>query len=165
MFDELYAAKVEYSSVAKWSAGNYLEGDLVQFDGVYYKANSGTNQQPGGTAWNLADKFSSACMNELWCEYLGPYLALLVIRKTIPGINLEMSGQGMVKKFGRDFQAADHNDVIRYQKYIDQTVKERYQLLEYYLRKQTCVTYTKRCQQCGNDKCVCRKTKHRYQVA
>lgn len=109
-YNSLLSALVDYSSVVKWANTTaYNTNDLVSYNGRIYKALQGsTGVQPmAGTYWQIAPKFSNTTLNNLWTTgLLGRWLALLTIGRTIPYMANQITGKGIVKNFGQDYQAA-----------------------------------------------------------
>lgn len=168
MFDELYAALNDYSDAPEWTPEGVSADTVVIYQTVYWRSKTDTLTVPSiGEDWELAPKFSSDCMNSIWCKELGPYLAWLVIRQTVPAVNVSLTGQGIVRKFGEGFSAAETTEVKRYQVLIDKNIEMYFSLLMYKLSTVECLTYSRNCAKCGcsTTQCRCNKKHHQYEVA
>ena len=84
-YNELIADLVDYSSASEWEDGTtYSAEDVVIWDGIFYQAISETDTEPTTVEfWELAPKFDKDCFNTLWCNYLGVYLALNVVKNSL----------------------------------------------------------------------------------
>ena len=167
---EFYADLVndlnDYSSVAAWTNGvTYLVGQSVVYKGVYYTAIATTTAEPSlKSDWDLAEKFQSQCYNDLWCETLGRYLALLVVENSIPPISTPLTASGTVKKKGEGFDAANEASVLRLQNWVSSQVIAAFNNLHDYLTEDTNGCYGLYDGNQDTD-CECKKQKYTYETA
>lgn len=137
-YNSLLADVTDYSSVLAWvNTTAYNTGDLVLFMGRIYEAlEDSTGKQPmTSTYWKLADKFDTTTLNNLWTTgLLGRWLSLQVIERTIPYMATQVTGKGLVKNFGNDYQAAGYKDVDSLQVRINQDVKECLKVVKLFIK-------------------------------
>ena len=109
LIDDLadHSAAVEYDPSATYSTG-----DEVIFSGILYASLVDSNDSEPGTKgkWDFAPKFTKTENNELWCFFLGRYLALHVIDQTMPSQTTQLRGAGAIQVNGDDFKAAEKED-------------------------------------------------------
>ena len=125
-YEDLTNALADYSAEPEYvAATTYAIDDVVKYQGIYYKAlveNTGITPTVAGR-WEVADKFTGACAavyNELWCNYLAPYLSNLVLAQRLPYIWTQIKDIGVTetddntdgKKYDR-LQAAINRDKER----------------------------------------------------
>jgi hypothetical protein len=137
---EFYRALVadlqDYSTAATWTGASVTINTVVLYKGFYYKALTTTTREPSvKTDWAEADKFTTAANNDLWCEALGRYLALLVVQNTVPIVSTPVTGQGTIKKEGEGFKAAEEASVLRLQTWISAQVGTAFDNLDDYLNE------------------------------
>ena len=80
----------------------YTTGQIVKYCGRYYTANAdGTTGQieypDCSTMWDLQVKFSTACYETMWNDYMVGYLAYAIYLEAIPEINI-MEGNGFFRQ-------------------------------------------------------------------
>lgn len=110
----LMIALKDYSAVLQWTAGSYVVGNVVKNKGAYWivKANTATEPITENDFWGLAPKFDTdnPCgekYDELYCNFLGRFLALKVATLTAARNAADITAQGMVRKVGEGFVPAD----------------------------------------------------------
>jgi hypothetical protein len=117
----LLAAMVDYSDAVLYNdETTYDEGDLVTYwineSLQVYRALTTTDAIPTTVAdWELAPIFEDgdcqAKYNELYCDYLAPYLAYCVLIKKLPSLVAIISDKGVLQFNGLSYQPADQNSV------------------------------------------------------
>lgn len=121
----MLADLVDYSDKSEYdSSASYNEGDVVLYQGYYYKAKKATSALPSlNTDWEEAPKFSKSTYNDLWNKFLGRYLALLVVDSTIPPRSTQVTAAGTVKINGEEFEAAKEDSVLRLQNWVSAQIR------------------------------------------
>ena len=117
---ELWRAMVEaqadYSTAQPYvyRPEGYAAGAVVAWDGGYREALTLTTQDPSHrTDWRDAPKFTGPCAgaySELYCTYVGPYLAFVVLSERYPYIVTQV-GEGGVTYEGRSINAQDQGRI------------------------------------------------------
>ena len=123
-YDSLLEDLIDHSGAEEYQSGQiYAADDVVLFEGIYYKAKAETSALPSKKSdWEVAPKFNTEANNELWCRFLGIYLARLVIRNSISALSTQLTAAGTVKIDGETFEAAKEDEVVRLQKWINSQV-------------------------------------------
>lgn len=119
----LLAAMVDYTGTDLYSdETTYNEGDLVTYwineSLQVYRALTTTDAIPTTVAdWELAPIFEDgdcqAKYNELYCDYLAPYLAYCVLIKKLPSLVAIINDRGVLQFNGLSYQPADKDSVER----------------------------------------------------
>ena len=117
----LLAAMVDYTGTDLYSdETTYNEGDLVTYwineSLQVYRALTTTDAIPTTVDdWELAPIFEDgdcqAKYNELYCDYLAPYLAYCVLIKKLPSLVAIISDKGVLQFNGLSYQPADQSSV------------------------------------------------------
>ena len=117
----LLAAMVDYSGTDLYNdETTYNEGDLVTYwineSLQVYRALTTTEAIPTTVDdWELAPIFEDgdcqAKYNELYCDYLAPYLAYCVLIKKLPSLVAIISDKGVLQFNGLSYQPADQSSV------------------------------------------------------
>ncbi len=117
----LLAAMVDYTGTDLYSdETTYNEGDLVTYwineSLQVYRALTTTEAIPTTVDdWEPAPIFEDgdcqATCNELYCDYLAPYLAYCVLIKKIPSLVAIISDKGVLQFNGLSYQPADQSSV------------------------------------------------------
>lgn len=112
-----YTDEGEWGVIQEWDvATNYPEGNYVLYDGAYWVADTDTiGEPPPHTDWSLAQKFAEACFNTLFCDYLGRYLALCLIKNSTVPMAIQMKAAGIVQQMGDDFKPVSDKMVDKLQ--------------------------------------------------
>lgn len=123
--EDILGAVVDYSSKPNYTSGTtYALGDIVRFNGSYYKAKKETTLIPSMVSdWEIAPKFSGTCSDlyeELYCMFLAEYLALVVLRATAPFLATQIGSEGIIQFQGTNFKPADEKAVSVLQNAINQ---------------------------------------------
>ena len=117
LYGLMLAQLVDYSAVAAWTAQAYAANALVKHNGLFWKAKIGTSTEPlvENGYWGLAPKFENttcgALYNEVWCNYMARYLSLKVAKISIPGVAVDMSGNGLSRSTGSGMIPADEKEI------------------------------------------------------
>jgi hypothetical protein len=104
-YTRLLADLVDYSGVDQWNGGPYAVGAHAMDAGMVYTSLIADNTEPIGdplnaSAWKEADKFSTACFNDLWTKgFLREYLAYTVILPAVAHATYPVGAAGMVQKY------------------------------------------------------------------
>jgi len=116
----LLEALADYSAAVFFTPGTYSQDAVVKYqtNGVplFYKAKSSTTNIPTTAAdWSLAPKFDAAktcgaAFENLWCEYLGEWLALSVVIKRLPFLNVQITDAGLLQYDGQNYKTAEEKD-------------------------------------------------------
>jgi len=117
----LLAAMADYSDADLYDdETTYNEGDLVTYwineSLQVYRALTTTTAIPTTVAdWEPAPIFEDgdcqATYNELYCDYLAPYLAYCVLIKKLPSLVAIISDKGVLQFNGLSYQPADQSSV------------------------------------------------------
>lgn len=137
LYDALLEDLQDYSDAPAYQTGTtYAIDDVVEYKGIYYVAKASTNKTPSVKSdWEYADKFETDVFNDLWVSNLGTYLSLLVYRETIPENSVTMSGSGLIRQKGENFDPASSNDVKRLQMSVDAKIHTALLNLQDYLEE------------------------------
>lgn len=134
-YEDLIGALADYSAEPEYlAATTYAINDVVKYQGIYYKAlieNTGITPTVSGR-WEVADKFTGACAqayNELWCNYLAPYLSNLVLAQRLPYIWTKMGDVGVVEVE----ESVSEGKYNRLQNAINRDKERAWHNLSYYL--------------------------------
>jgi len=117
----LLAAMVDYTGTDLYNdETTYDEGDTVTYwineSLQVYRALTTTDAIPTTVDdWELAPIFEDgdcqAKYNELYCDYLAPYLAYCVLIKKLPSLVAIISDKGVLQFNGLSYQPADQSSV------------------------------------------------------
>ncbi len=152
---------IVYNACAWNPTKNYVIGDLVTYNNIVYKALvDNINKEPltCEAIWEAQPKFSSQCLNDLWEYYLGPYLSWQIIKSKLPFIATQLTSDGLIKRHGNNFSAADNNDFITIQKAAYKQSDMTFKNLDTFIRNNPtlpCVTKYKGLMPCKCDVCKC----------
>lgn len=130
-------ALADYSTAQQYSSGTtYQVDDVVAYKGVYKVAIVETNQLPDfADHWGNAPKFTGDDANdfdELYCFFLGPYLAHVILSERLPYIITQLSDQGLTYG-GRKYNAQDKARIESLERAIYRDREKNYQALRHYL--------------------------------
>jgi len=117
----LLAAMVDYSGTDLYNdQTTYNEGDLVTYwineSLQVYRALTTTDAIPTtADDWELAPIFEDgdcqSTYNELYCDYMAPYLAYCVLIKKLPSLVAIISDKGVLQFNGLSYKPADQSSV------------------------------------------------------
>lgn len=134
-YSDLINALIDYSATLDYNAGTtYVINDVVKYQGSYYAAREEvTGIAPTVAAkWSAAPKFGGDCAeayNDLWCNYLAPYLSNLVLAQRLPYIWHQIKDIGVVENESN----IDGNKYDRLQAAINRDRERAWNNLSYYL--------------------------------
>lgn len=113
LYNEMKASLNEYPCENYNPSETYSTGRVVVYKGVFYEALEQTQSIPVNKSyWKKAPKFDKPCLEELWCEFLGEFLAYSVLIPNMPLLLAKIKNGTIVKIFGKDYQAGSKNDMI-----------------------------------------------------
>lgn len=141
LYDSLLADKADYSGDPEFVSGStYNEGDVVSYQGVFYEALATTTALPVNSgAWKFAAKFETAIYNELWV-FLGRYLACLAVKASVEPAATKMTGAGLVKTKGDDFDPASSKDIERLYLWLNARIAQAFRNMHHFLLKRKAET-------------------------
>lgn len=132
--DHLLSHLADYSEKIDWVAQPYTEGSVVKYKGCYVIALKDTGREPNTEDWGLAPKFTSECLNDLWCEgCLGEYLAHVLIRKAGIKSTIVLTNSGLVKKYDSGTTAGDRSDINLWLSTKDKDIKLALEFMDEYM--------------------------------
>ena len=117
-YKDMLSELVDYSGAEDWEAGDYTTGDVVKYKDLFFVAVVDTSSNPDTEDWRIADKFNTECYNDLYSNHLARYIALRVLHNTIPLSSTPITAQGVVKRFGDNFQSAEASTVSTLMKWV-----------------------------------------------
>lgn len=170
-FNDLKADLEDYTNVTEWVNGSYNTGDLVSFEGLIYVAKVNTSNNPMSNDWELAPKFSDSEYEYFWCRYLGPYLANVIMKASIPSMHVYVTASGLQKRNTRDSEAASEAEYHIRQRAFDNTIEVTYNLMLDFVANDTSGKFANFglkkdiCGKCNMQKpndCKCNKSRNRY---
>lgn len=86
-YEYLQSKVADYSTVEPFTKQTYAIGEKAIYKGAVYIAIVENDVEPTTrTKWKLAPKFTEEEIEELWCDYLAPYLAWEVLKYKARGI-------------------------------------------------------------------------------
>lgn len=108
----LKADLADYSGSSVWTAGTYLTGTIKIHNGIYKIALVDTDKEPSVTTdWGNAPKFNTECYENLWCMFLGFYLAICCDYMFIARSRFHRGKEGVVKKKSEDYTPASQEEI------------------------------------------------------
>lgn len=161
--EELLDHLIDYSNAEQYDPSKtYEKGDVVIYCGMLKIALSDApSKEPDcNDQWGTPTKFDKECYNELWCNYgLGKYIAIKIGIDLFPDMILKITGKGLVKSKGMDFEhATDEDRKFKVASYYRQAAKAMKRVKRYLLKcdDDTCFTWLQNnsCS-CSNDPCKC----------
>ena len=90
-------------AVTTWSKSKtYGVNDVVEYYGTTLKSLTSSNTlepclDTAGTVWEVLPKFTTESLNELWCNYLQPFLAYRIIGDNVTILTYHLGGKGLTK--------------------------------------------------------------------
>jgi hypothetical protein len=109
---EMVEAQVDYSAARQYidRSEGYAAGQVVIYRGTYRVAATTTTDDPSNaTVWKEAPKFVGECAEvyaDLYCNFVGPYLAYTVLAERFPYLVTQLGDQG-VTYGGRNYNIQD----------------------------------------------------------
>ncbi|MDV7391610.1 hypothetical protein RZS08_09670, partial [Arthrospira platensis SPKY1] len=104
-YDLLLADMVEYGDLDQWDGGPYAAGDHVMEQGMIFTSLVDDNTSEIGdplnaASWKEANKFTTACYNDLWTKgFLRELLAYSVILPAVTHVTYPTGAAGTVQKY------------------------------------------------------------------
>ena len=137
LWQAMVDALADYSSASAYdSETTYQVGNVVSFKGVYRQATVETSQIPDfSDHWTDAPKFTgdnATDFNELYCTFLGPYLAHVVLSERLPYIVTQLTDEGITYG-GRKYNAQDAERIKSLERAIFRDREKIYNALKHYL--------------------------------
>lgn len=136
--ESLHGDLVDYSGTLEYAiASTYNMGDVVAFEGLYYKSLTDTNNSEAGTEpfWELAPKFTSDDNNVLWVNFLGKYLSYLVLDHQMSGDRVQHNGVGLITVQGQTFRPANDKEAEGKHSSLRKDIRIAFDNLIGYLKK------------------------------
>lgn len=87
--EQLDSHAIVYSDIEEYDKEHvYNIGDVCSYKGVIYKATKNSeNKSPHNIKyWENAPRFNKDCLEDLWCDYIAPYIAAMVVYRDPPMI-------------------------------------------------------------------------------
>ena len=161
----------DYDEAQKWDVDtDYSEGDVVIYEGCYWIANedveSGSEPNGENECWGFAPKFTSECLEGLWCDgSLGDYLSYLVVRESIIPSSVKFTSEGIVRPVSKDYDSVSKSDKEGLVAHYSKCAQCEFEKIDWYMRNNNedcCFDLYKGiarscCGGCGCEpiKCVC----------
>lgn len=114
LWHAMVAALADYTEARQYRdrADGYLAGEVVTWKGGYRVARTDTIQAPDNRDhWRDAPKFIGPCADfyaDLYCNFVGPYLAFVVISERLPYLITQITDRGM-SYGGRAYNGQDES--------------------------------------------------------
>ena len=146
LWEALLVDQTDLSEAIKWGCNDctsYIEGDIVEKDGVYWTSTIDNNDSvpcDGNSLWILTPKFESDCYNELW-TYLVKVIANRVYAKALP-FSIVNSGTGGLTISGPDRnqeRSLTPAEVVILQKPILSDANEELENMKIWMKDSNCV--------------------------
>ena len=137
----MLAGQADYSEVTEYVAGEYQEGAVVLWRGGYRKALVVTSRTPDVvTDWADAPRFDpagecAATWEAFFCDYLGPWLAWVVLSERLPYIATQVRDTGIQYGQNRVAMAGESYDTL--ERAIFRDSDRALELMRYRLRELT----------------------------
>ena len=133
LWNAMVANLVDYSSARPYVTKSYAVGDAVVWRGGYRVALVETTQAPDyAVAWGDAPRFGSATYEDLFCSFLGPYLAYVALSQRLPYILTQVTDQGM-NYGGRRYNAQDVDRIKSIERAVFRDRERAWQVLENFM--------------------------------
>lgn len=132
LFEDLVVYDCQYYD----NAQAYSIGDTVFYEGVVRIAiQAGTGNLPSNHEfWENAVRFATPCLETLWCNFLGPYLAWSMVLIQLPFVHLKIGPAGLVKILGPNIQPGSTSDYRAVQAAILANKETAFLNLDHYMR-------------------------------
>lgn len=145
LYDSMLADLADYSAAPAWASGSSHDtGDHVVYEGVVYTSlvDANTSEPPTRGKWKKARKFTTDEYEDLWCLFLGRYLALHVIASTIPKQAVKLTGSGVIQSKSSVHGPADKPALTDLQSYVLSEVVRVFENMHEYLKGSTATEYS-----------------------
>lgn len=112
LWRSMLAALAWYPDAVKFEQGvEYEIDDVVVFRGILSAAVRTTTDTPDNRKdWRSVDKFTGDAADlydDLYCKFIGPYLALTVVARRLPFVWTQIQPGGVLQYDGGEFATAD----------------------------------------------------------
>lgn len=170
---------VDHSTVLEYDdEKTYAVDEKASFNQYVYQATVITtgNRPDNILYWKDGLKFDQDLYNELWCNYLGKYLAYNVVKHTAAGSSIYLGPQGAVRRSGENFTPASTTEINLLMKNIDAKITMSLEVMVDWMKSKkededdpttvfdNYLGFLNGCE--GKNGCVkSRATKHRWRVA
>ena len=141
-YNDLIAALASYTYASYSDVTAYVVGNVVEYQGVLYiNIVNSTGVIPTNTVnWKPATLFDSgnSCGSEyenFYCNYLGAYLSNCILLRRLPFIHNKIKGEGVISKFGNDYQAVSNRSYEEIKGAIRNEIKADLQLLRLHIAR------------------------------
>ena len=135
---EMVKAQGDYSAARRYvdRVDGYLDGEVVIYNGEYRMASGVGNEDPSNlSVWPVAPKFMGDCAEtyaDLYCNFVGPYLAYTVLAERFPYLVTQLGDAGMTYG-GRKYNIQDKELMDSLLKAIYRDRAKTKGVLEHYL--------------------------------
>ena len=136
-YDQLLSDLHQYECQIYDDDTAYNAGDVVAFGGVFKVAIADTTgNTPDNVAfWANAPRFQTACFEDLWCKFLGPYLSWTMIRDQLPFVSIKIAAAGLTKTVGQTFEAANTKEYQRVEQSVLARRERAFTNLDFFMKK------------------------------
>lgn len=114
----------------------YALDDLILYEGCVLQStidNNTTHPDESDSDWKIADKFNTACYQELWECHLRYWLSLLIIHDTIRYTTHKAGAKGVVKVLTDDFVSVNEKELYSFKKEVRLDAEDELQLMYDYM--------------------------------
>lgn len=115
LYETLRNHLVDYSNVEMHVHGTTYEENAVVIygnDNIIYTANEQTSEPPSNSLhWSKAPRFDKECLERLWCDVLGEYMAYSVLIPNAPLLLSKFKNGTIVRIAGRDIVSGNKQDL------------------------------------------------------
>jgi hypothetical protein len=138
----------DFTVVTAYAPGSeYAENDMVSYKGRYYKAKDAVPEDtfPSDISfWKLATKFKTPCYEDFFCRFLGPFLALQIVRNQIPFAVAKFGAEGLITFNGNNYKTAKEEERQTLYVAIDKMLGTVFSNMEYFIKNDdgSCFTDT-----------------------
>lgn len=134
-YESLLDDLTDVSSAAKWAAGTYQSGDIVEYYGNYFSANTDTSTVPGGAAWDQLPKFQTEANQLVYDRYLLRLVSFYAAAPVAALAALKVAGTGTSRSEGETFRPAGFKEISSYQDHVARMVRDILFNLHLYLTR------------------------------
>lgn len=145
LYNVLVAALVDYGKPDEWDAtATYDADDIVVYFGSVLKSLVGSNTtnpcEDDGTKWAVAEKFSTACYEDLWNIHLRDYLAFLVMSTALDYSTYKITAKGAIEFFDDEsgIRTAGYKSFSNLKTKLIHDAEERLENMKCYMEDSSC---------------------------
>lgn len=161
---------VDYSAATEYVPGQAtVLNQIYTYEGIIYKNTQAitvgnTYLPPHKNYWALAPKFTTACLESFWCDYLSTYLSYFVKLREMTPTQYQDSAEGIVSKLTDNAKPVTQEEFNARMNYQRGLVDVAFKSLDEYIKLnyKTCTalaTYKPLgvgcCSSCGEIDCSC----------